>query len=125
MDNCPEYPTSNCVTLVPLPFVAVLLVGMVFSGLSAGVIYLVVYRTLRVRHVPLMNIVIATIGMSILLQNVSMLVWGSEPMTYPKLFAIETYRLGPVRFSPQLVWIIALGFALMLLLQAFLAFTRT
>jgi branched-chain amino acid transport system permease protein len=115
----------TAVTLAPLPFVAVLLVGMVFSGLSAGVIYLVVYRTLRVRHVPLMNIVIATIGMSILLQNVSMLVWGSEPMTYPKLFAIETYRLGPVRFSPQLVWIIALGFALMLLLQAFLAFTRT
>src|ERR1700730_2163822 len=65
----------TAVTLAPLPFVAVLLVGMVFSGLSAGVIYLVVYRTLRVRHVPLMNIVIATIGVSILLQNVSMLVW--------------------------------------------------
>ncbi len=110
---------------VPLPFIALLIVGMVFSGLSSVVIYLVVYRPMRVRNVPLMNIVIATIGMSILLQNWSMLIWGSEPMTYPKLFAVETYRLGPVHISPQLMWIFALGFGLMLLLQAFLAFTRT
>jgi len=113
------------VMLVPLPFIALLIVGMVFSGLSSVVIYLVFYRPMHVRRVPLMNIVIATIGMSILLQNVSMLIWGSEPMTYPKLFAIETYRLGPVHISPQLMWIFALGFGLMLLLQAFLAFTRT
>lgn len=112
------------VMLVPLPFIALLIVGMVFSGLSSVVIYLVVYRTMHVRRVPLMNIVIATIGMSILLQNVSMLIWGSEPMAYPRLFAIEIYRLGPVHISPQLVWIFALGFGLMLLLQAFLAFTR-
>ena len=62
--------------------------------------------------------------MSILLQNVSMLIWGSEPMAYPKFFAVETYRLGPLHLSPQLMWVFALGFGLMLLLQAFLAFTR-
>jgi branched-chain amino acid transport system permease protein len=113
------------VMLAPLPFIALLIVGMVFSGASSAVIYLLVYRRMHVRRVPLMNIVIATIGMSILLENVSMLIWGSEPMTYPKLFAIEAYRLGPLHVSPQLMWIFALGFGLMLLLQAFLAFTRT
>jgi branched-chain amino acid transport system permease protein len=113
------------VAWIPLSFVVVLIIGMLFSGLASALIYLVVYRAMQVRDIPLMNIVIATIGMSILLQNVSMLVWGSEPMSYPKFFAVETYRMGPVHISPQVLWVFALGFGLMILLQAFLAFTRT
>jgi branched-chain amino acid transport system permease protein len=84
-----------------------------------------VYRTLRVRRVPLMNIIIATVGMSILLQNTGQLVWGSEPIAYPKLFATDAYSIGPARVAPQLVWIIVLGVLVMVLLQLFLAFTRT
>ena len=49
--------------LLPLPFIALLLVGMVFGGIAAVAIELGVYRTLRVRRVPLMNIIIATVGM--------------------------------------------------------------
>src|SRR5258708_405712 len=98
------------VAWIPLSFVVVLLIGMLFSGLASALIYLVVYRAMQVRDIPLMNIVIATIGMSILLQNVSMLIWGSEPMSYPKFFAVETYRMGPVHISPQVLWVFALGF---------------
>jgi branched-subunit amino acid ABC-type transport system permease component len=108
-----------------LPFVAVLLIGVVSGGAASVLIELVVYRTLRLRRVPLMNIIIATIGMSILLQNGSMLIWGSDAIAYPKLFEATTYRLGPVHVSPQLLWIVVLGIALMLLLQAMLKFTRT
>jgi branched-chain amino acid transport system permease protein len=115
----------TAVTTVPLPFIPVLILGMIFSGVCAVAVYLLVYRTLRVRRVPAINIVIATIGMSILLQSLAMQVWGSEPEAYPKLFATATYHLGLVHFSPQLVWIIALGVSLMLMLQAFLKFTRT
>ena len=32
------------VTWVPLPFIAVLIVGMIFSGLAASAMYLAVYR---------------------------------------------------------------------------------
>jgi branched-subunit amino acid ABC-type transport system permease component len=111
--------------LLPLPFIALLVVGMVFGGLAAVAIELGVYRTLRLRRVPLMNIIIATVGMSILLQNTGQLVWGSEPIAYPKLFATESYSIGPARVAPQLVWIIVLGIFVMVLLQLFLAFTRT
>jgi branched-subunit amino acid ABC-type transport system permease component len=111
--------------IVPLPFVALLVAGMALGGLAAIAIELGVYRTLRVRRVPLMNIIIATVGMSILLQNGSQLVWGSEPIAYPKLFSTEAYTIGPARVSPQLVWIIVLGVTVMVLLQLFLSFTRT
>lgn len=111
--------------LIPLPFPLVLVVGMIGGGSSAVIAELLVYRTLRLRRVPLMNIIIATIGMSILLQNAALLIWGSEPMVYPKLFSVAVYRVGPVAVSPQYVWIVVLGFFLVLLLQLFLRYTRT
>jgi branched-subunit amino acid ABC-type transport system permease component len=111
--------------ILPLPFAALFVVGMALGGLAAAAIELGVYRALRVRRVPLMNIIIATVGMSILLQNGSQLVWGSEPIAYPKLFDTEAYAIGPARVAPQLVWIIAFGMVVMVLLQLFLSFTRT
>jgi branched-chain amino acid transport system permease protein len=84
---------------------------------------LLVYRTLRRRGVPLMNIITATVGFSILLMNAARLGWGSEPLRYPDMFhgAVE---LGGIRISPQLLWIAASAFAIMLGLQAFLSKTR-
>jgi branched-subunit amino acid ABC-type transport system permease component len=111
--------------LLPLPFIALLLVGMAFGGLAAVAIELGIYRTLRLRRIPLMNIIIATIGMSILLQNTGQLVWGSEPIAYPRLFATTAYAFGPARVAPQLLWIIGMGVLVMVSLQLFLAFTRT
>jgi branched-subunit amino acid ABC-type transport system permease component len=111
--------------LVALPFAALLVVGIVGAAAAAIALELGIYRTLRLRRVPLMNIVIATIGVSILLQNGSMLVWGSEPAAYPALFEKTSYQFGAAAVSPQHLWIVALGVLLMLLLQAFLRFTRT
>ncbi|MDB5318103.1 MAG: hypothetical protein JWO24_3947 [Rhodospirillales bacterium] len=101
----------------------VLLVGMVAGGALAAAMELLVYRTLRRRGVPLMNIITATVGFSILLMNAARLGWGSEPLRYPDMFhgAVE---LGGIRISPQLLWIAASAFAIMLGLQAFLSKTR-
>ncbi len=110
--------------LVPLPFPALFVAGALFAGVMAVIIELLIYRTLRVRRVPMVNIVISTIAMSILLQNGAQLVWGSEPIAYPRLFALEGLQLGPVRVAPQLVWIVVLALGMMLALQLFLRFTR-
>lgn len=110
---------------VPLPFAALFIAGAIFAGIMAVAIELGVYRTLRVRRIPLVNIVISTIAMSILLQNGAHLVWGSEPIAYPKLFTADFYRLGPVKFAPQFIWIVVLSLSVMLALQLFLRFTRT
>lgn len=110
--------------IVPLPFAALFICGALFAGIMAVVIELGVYRTLRVRRIPLVNIVISTIAMSILLQNGAHLLWGSEPMAYPKLFTSDFYFLGPVKLAPQLIWIVVLAIGMMLALQLFLRFTR-
>ena len=108
-----------------LPPVLVLLCGMIASGVLAVAMEFLVYRPLRLRRVPLMNVITATVGMSILCINASRIIWGSEPLRYPELFSTSAYEFAGVRISPQLVWIMIFGVVLMGLLQLFLKRTRT
>jgi branched-subunit amino acid ABC-type transport system permease component len=111
--------------LPALPLPLVLAVGMVSSGLIAVGMELAVYRTLRRRRVPIMNVITATVGMSILCINASRIIWGSEPLRFPELFATDAYVFAGVRISPQLFWIMVMGLAIMAALQLFLKHTRT
>src|SRR5215211_2573899 len=111
--------------LVPaLPLPLVLAVGMVSAGLIAVVMELAVYRTLRRRRVPIMNVITATVGMSILCINAARIIWGSEPLRFPELFATDAYGFAGVRVSPQLFWIMVMGLTIMAALQLFLKHTR-
>jgi branched-chain amino acid transport system permease protein len=108
-----------------LPAVLVLVCGMIASGALAVAMEFLVYRPLRLRRVPLMNVITATVGMSILCINAARILWGSEPLRYPELFSSSAYGIFGVRVSPQLVWIMVFGVVLMGLLQLFLTRTRT
>jgi branched-subunit amino acid ABC-type transport system permease component len=110
--------------VVDLPFVLVLIIGMIGGGIAAVLIELSVYRTLRTLRIPLINIVISTLGVSLILQNVARLVWGSEPLRYPPLFRTRGIDIAGYAVSPQLIWIVALGFTMMALLQLFFRYTR-
>ena len=114
------------VWLLPvLPLLAVVAVGMAASGIIAVAMELAVYRTLRRRRVPIMNLITATVGMSILCINAARIIWGSEPLRFPELFATTAYEFGGVRVSPQLFWIMVMGVVIMAALQLFLKHTRT
>ena len=66
--------------LAEMPFVLVLLFGIVGGGIISVLVEFTISRPLGARRVALINIVIATLGVSIVLQNVARLVWGSEPL---------------------------------------------
>jgi branched-chain amino acid transport system permease protein len=109
--------------LAEMPFVLVLLFGILGGGIASMLVELAIYRPLA-RRVALLNIVIATLGVSIVLQNVARLVWGSEPLRYPALFASKGLVLAGFAISPQLIWIVILGAAIMGALMLFFHFTR-
>jgi branched-chain amino acid transport system permease protein len=111
--------------LVRLPLPLILIVGMAVAGLIGVAIELLIYRNLRNRGVPLMNIITATLGVSILLANIARLIWGAEPMRYPPLFSSAAYQFGSLLIAPQLFWILVMSVVLMVLLQLFLRHTRT
>jgi branched-subunit amino acid ABC-type transport system permease component len=116
---------SSLWLLPRLPAVAVMLIAMLASGIVSVAMEFFVYRTLRVRRIPIMNVITATVGMSILFINAARIIWGSEPLRYPDLFGTLAYTFAGVRISPQLVWIMVMGLALMGILQLFLKHTRT
>lgn len=112
--------------LIPrMPAVLVLVVGMLASAVLAVAMEFLVYRPLRLRRIPLMNVITATVGMSILCINAARIIWGSEPLRYPDLFTTSAYEFGGLRVSPQMLWIMIFGVVLMGLLQLFLKRTRT
>jgi branched-chain amino acid transport system permease protein len=110
--------------LQDMPFGFVLLTGIIGGGLVSMLIELVVYRTLRRRRVALINVMIATLGVSIVLQNVARLVWGSEPLRYPTLFGSKGLVFAGFAVSPQLVWIVLLSGLIMAALIVFFRYTR-
>jgi branched-chain amino acid transport system permease protein len=83
-----------------------------------------VYRPLRSLGVHHINLVISTLGVSIVLQNVARLVWGSEPISYPPLLGSKGLDLGGIVISVQLIAIISVSAAFMVGLQLFFRFTR-
>ncbi len=83
-----------------------------------------IYRTMRSLRVPLINIIISTLGVSLILQNAARLVWGSEPLRYPPLFHSRGIDIAGFAISPQLIWIVVLGFVMMAALQLFFRYTR-
>ncbi len=106
------------------PVLVVLLAGTLGGGLMAVAVELGVYRPLRARRVPLINVVIATIGVSIVLQNVARLVWGSQPLAYPQMFQSRGITIAGFSVSPQLASVVALSLLIMVALALFFRYSR-
>jgi branched-chain amino acid transport system permease protein len=111
-------------TAYPLPYPVVLLLAMALTALLGVAIDRLVYRPVRRRGSPTMNVIITTIGVSIALRNAAQLIWGSEPLRYPPVFASEPIMLGALAIAPQNVTILLVGLACMGLLHLFFLRTR-
>jgi branched-chain amino acid transport system permease protein len=67
---------------------------------------------------------IATIGITIILQEVATKIFGSEPVGFPKTIAIQTYQWGPVTTSNLQLIILAISLLLMAALHFFVSRTK-
>lgn len=81
-----------------------------------------VYRKLQ--YDSFTNLLIATIGMSIILRNASIVIWGAEPRLFPSIFSTKPIEIGGYLILPQNIGIIAISAMLMVLLQLFFYKTR-
>ena len=67
----------------------------------------VAYRPLR--HAPRLTPLITAIGMSIVLQNVAMLVWGRNYLTFPAVAPKAQFELAGAHFTAVQVMIVAVS----------------
>ena len=106
------------------PFVSVLvsIVGCTVLGI---VIERLAYKPLR--EAPSLDVLITAIGVSYLLQNTALLIWGSNPKSFPNIFkALGNIRLfdGQLVISSTAIVTIATNIVIMLALTWFTSKTR-
>src|SRR2546425_1071474 len=101
------------VSVLHIPYLAAIpLIMALCAALSLG-LDTFAYRPVRRRNVPVINLIIATLGVSILLSNAAILIWGAEPIRYPRIYGSDALLLGPVRIPPQFLAPLVVGGLLM------------
>jgi branched-chain amino acid transport system permease protein len=72
-----------------------------------------------------MNVMIGTLNVSIIIDNVAKLIWTGEPQNFPALIGAGLITIGDVSFPALYVWMLVLAGVLMGLLQLFFYRTKT
>ena len=107
----------------PVKAVIVLLTSMVVSALIGVVIERFAYKP--VRKSPRLSALITAIGVSLLLENGGVLVFGADPKFFPQLIPSHNIALGlGVTISNQQLIVLVVSLVLMLLLRLLVLHTR-
>ena len=107
-----------------LPFLVSLLFTMILMYCVGILIEKFIIRGLQKAGANTIFIVLATIALSIILQNVAMHAWGSNVYHFPPIFAVNRIQIGSIQIPPEAIMAIAIGLVVMVLFHFFMTKTR-
>ena len=114
-----------CLTLtkmgIPLP-AAILMTVIIASFIGLG-LEKFIYR--RLEFGSFTNLLIATVGVSYVMKNMAIVIWGAEPQIFPSLFSTTPIDLGGLLLLPQNIGIILISVGLVIILQLFFYKTKS
>lgn len=95
------------------------------AGLGAALVGVALERLVfrPLRGSPTLNLIIATIGVSITLRAVALIIWGSQALLFPPVFGEQPLRIAGITLMPHYLWILGMSLLTITALQLF--FTRT
>ena len=106
-----------------VPPVLAILLAMIVCTLLGITIEGLAYRPLR--QAPSLAVLITAIGMSYLLQNIALMIWGANPKSFPTTFINSTsIHLGPLNISSATIITILVSIVIMVLLTLFTSKTK-
>jgi branched-chain amino acid transport system permease protein len=91
------------------------LLGMALFGVA---FFLLVHRPLQ--RQPIVTIIIATVAIGIVVQNIGMLVWGPLPVRPQSPFGNNMLTVFGARVTAHAIWVIGVTFALVAMLYLYL-----
>ena len=108
-----------------LPPVVSIIAAMLVCTLLGITIEKLAYKPLR--QATSLAVLITAIGMSYLLQNTALLIWGANPKVFPSPFAMDTIRLfdGQLVIKPEALITIVANIVIMTALTLFISRTKT
>jgi len=107
-----------------LPLVAAALVALVAAGLFGALQDVVLWQPLRRRRAGNVSTIVISIGLSILLRNVFLVVFDGNPRAYSQYATQEAVSLAIVHVQPKELVSIALCVLALLVTGALLRYTR-
>jgi branched-chain amino acid transport system permease protein len=110
------------VTVEHLPFFLAALLTIVVLAVFGAFVHEVALRPLIHKgwHVQL----VATLAISILLQNIALRIWGATPKAVFTSYSFDTIAIGSVRFAQQRVIVVAAALGSFVLLHFFIRHTK-
>ena len=106
-----------------LPMAAVFMLSVLIVTVM-GILFerMVIYP---LRKAAMISVIIATIGMSIALKTLAMLIWGKEALSLPHFFGNNPIKLFGASVIPQQIFIVILTVFIVTCLQLFFRYTVT
>ncbi len=103
------------ITSFKLPFVLALPTAMLLAAITGMTIEKLAYKPLR--KAPRIAALITAIGVSLLLQNLGLILFKARPRPYPEVMPIKIWDIGGVIVSNMQLVMLGTSVALMLLLS--------
>ena len=105
-----------------LPLIVTMLVAVASAALLALIIErAIIRRSIAATH---WDVLIITVGLSLMLRSAAGLVWTHEDQAFPSFFGDRPITLGPVKLAPVSLGIIGGSLVLMLCLYGLFTHTR-
>lgn len=100
-------------------------IAFLCAGLGVAVVGMFIERAVfrPLRRYPVLNLIIATIGVSITLRAIALIIWGSQALLFPPVYGDKPITVGPLILMPHYIWIIAIAILVIGSLQAFFTLT--
>ena len=106
------------------PIAVSALVSIVLVAGVGVLVQILIIRPMWRRKAPLFAIILATLAVQLLIEQIVILTMGDQPRTYPDFTLGGPLKLGPIAISYQLFWILGCGALMVLLLTLFFNYTR-
>lgn len=106
------------------PLVLGLVLAVVLGGALGAGLERFLWRPLRRRNVALIQMFIVTIGFSLVLRHMLLVVFGARRDKYPQFRIQEAWELGPVSITPRDAGILLVAVVVLVLVASMLQFTR-
>jgi branched-chain amino acid transport system permease protein len=116
--------THALLTRLGLPIPISALISIVLVALVGVLVQILIISPMWKRNAPLFAIILATLAVQLLIEQIVILTMGDQPRTYPEFSLGGPLMLGPIAIDYQLFWILGCGALMVILLTLFFNKTR-
>jgi len=107
-----------------VPIAVSAIISIIVVAIVGIFVQILVISPMWRRNAPMFAIILATLAVQLLIEQVIILTMGDQPRTYPEFSTGGPLKLGPIAIDYQLFWILGCGALMVVALSLFFNRTR-